>query len=77
MRSPLMDAVDAVEVIESENDKLRKLAEDLHILAYNILPERKSDYITICSVESCIDYYSKTMPLIEQRMRELGVNVTK
>lgn len=64
-------------IVNAENAKLRKLAEDLHTLAYNVLPERKSDYITICSVESCIDYYSKTMPLIEQRMCKLGVKVTK
>lgn len=63
--------------LHAENTKLRKLAEDLHTLAYNVLPERKSDYITICSVESCIDYYLKTMPLIEQRMRKLGVKITK
>lgn len=63
--------------LEFENAELRKLAEDLHTLAYNVLPERKSDYMTICSVESCIDYYSKTMPAIEKRMRKLGVKVTK
>jgi hypothetical protein len=61
--------------LEAENAKLRKLAKDLHTLAYSVLPERKSDYITICSVESCIDYYSRTMPSIEQRMSELGVEV--
>lgn len=65
------------EKLELENAELRKLAEDLHTLAYNVLPERKSDYMTICSVESCIDYYSKTMPAIEQRMHKLGVKVTK
>ena len=65
------------EKLELENAELRKLAEDLHTLAYNVLPERKSDYMTICLVESCIDYYSKTMPAIEQRMRKLGVNITK
>lgn len=59
----------------AENAELRKMVEDLHALAESVLPERKSDYITICSVESCIDYYSRTMPAIEQRMRELGVEV--
>lgn len=58
-----------------ENEKLRKLAKDLHTLAYNVLPQRKSDYMTICSVEWCIDYYSKTMPAIEDCMRKLGIEV--
>lgn len=61
--------------LRAKNAKLRKLAKDLHILAGGVLPERKSDYITICSVEACIDYYSRTMPAIEQRMRELGIEV--
>ena len=60
---------------EDVNTELRKLVKDLHTLAQDILPERKSDYITICSVESCIDYYLKTMPAIESRMRKLGIEV--
>ncbi len=59
--------------IYAENNELRKLVKDLHTLAEDILPERKSDYATICSVESCIDHYSKTMPAIEDRMRKLGI----
>lgn len=76
-RAAIFDNLDAARReymrLSDENEKLRKLAKDLHDLARNVLPERKSDYITICSVESCIDYYSKTMPSIEKRMNELGV----
>lgn len=60
----------------AENNELRKLVEDLHALASDILPERKSDYMTICSVEACIEHYSKTMPAIEDRMRGLGIKVS-
>lgn len=69
------DFDEEVAQLKAENAKLRKMVEDLHALAESVLPERKSDYITICSVESCIDYYSRTMPAIERRMRELGVEV--
>ena len=75
LRSCLSDDANDARQIMSENAKLRELVKDLHALAYGVLPERKTDYITICSVESCIDYYSRTMPAIEQRMRELGVEV--
>lgn len=71
----MADTQARLEFMEAENAKLRELVKDLHTLAYGVLPERKSDYITICSVELCIDYYSRTMPAIEQRMRELGLVV--
>lgn len=60
----------------AENNELRKLVKDLHALASDILPQRKSDYMTICSVEECIEHYSNAMPEIEDRMRGLGIKVS-
>ena len=62
-----------VENADVENAKLRELVKDLHTLAGDVLPERGSDYMTICSVDLCIDCYSRRMPAIEQRMRGLGI----
>jgi hypothetical protein len=60
----------------AENNELRKLVKDLHTLVEDVLPERKSDYVTICLVEACIEHYSNTMPEIEDRMRGLGIKVS-
>lgn len=62
-------------VVKVENAKLRELVKDLHTLADDVLPERKSDYVTICSVKSCADCYSRRMPAIEQHMRKMGIEV--